>query len=120
MAFNVQYTPFITIWNDKKSCFVLWPGFFGLRPVFGIFLAFFRPKNPKNGPQAKKPGCSTKKLFVLPHVDIVVYFTLKYTISRRAKYSDFHTQVKIESKFFSLRLKLLKIFPRFFLIFHII
>ena len=86
MAFNVQYTPFITIWNDKKVVLCFGQDFLAFGPFLVFFwpseglTAFFRPKNPKNGPQAKKPGCSTKKLFVLPHVDIVVYFTLKYTI----------------------------------------
>ena len=38
--------------------------------------ASLRPKNPKNGPQAKKPGCSTI-FFVLPHVDIVLHFNIE-------------------------------------------
>ena len=66
--------------------------------AFGPFLGFFWPseglrppsgqKNPKNSPQAKKPGCSTKKKFVLPHVDIVLHFTLKYTIKNIQKLSS--------------------------------
>ena len=53
---------------EWQKSFVLRQGHFGLRPVFGIFWPSegLRPpsgqKNPKNGPQAKKPGCSTKKL----------------------------------------------------------
>ena len=62
MAFNIQYTPFITIWNDKKSCFVLWPGFFGLRPVFGIFLAFRRPDGLLQAKKIPKTALRPKNL----------------------------------------------------------
>ena len=83
MPFNVQCTTFITIRNDKKIVFCFGQDFL----AFGPFLGFFWPseglrppsgqKNPKNGPQAKKPGCSTKIFFVLPHVDIVLHFNVE-------------------------------------------
>ena len=82
MPFNVQCKTFITIRNDKKIVLCFSQDFL----AFGPFLGFFWPseglrppsgqKNPKNGPQAKKPGCSTI-FFVLPHVDIVLHFNVE-------------------------------------------
>ena len=82
MPFNVQCKTFITIRNDKKIVLCFGQDFL----AFGPFLGFFWPseglrppsgqKNPKNGPQAKKPGCSTI-FFVLPHVDIVLHFNVE-------------------------------------------
>ena len=87
MVINVQCTSFITIWNDKKMLFAL----ARLVLAFGLFLGFFWPseglrpssgqKIPKNSPQVKTTRLQQKKIFVLPHVDIVVHFTLIYTIS---------------------------------------
>ena len=86
MVINVQCTSFITIWNDKKMLFAL----ARLVLAFGLFLGFFWPseglrpssgqKIPKNSPQVKTTRLQQKKFFVLPHVDIVVHFTLIYTI----------------------------------------
>ena len=83
MPFNIQCKTFITIRNDKKIVLCFSQDFL----AFGPFLGFFWPseglrppsgqKNPKNGPQAKKPGCSTKVFFVLPHVDIVLHFNIE-------------------------------------------
>ena len=82
MPFNVQCKTFITIRNDKKIVLCFSQDFL----AFGPFLGFFWPseglrppsgqKNPKNGPRAKKPGCSTI-FFVLPHVDIVLHFNVE-------------------------------------------
>ena len=91
MVINVQCTSFITIWNDKKMLFAL----ARLVLAFGLFLGFFWPseglrpssgqKIPKNSPQVKTTRLQQKKIFVLPHVDIVVHFTLIYTIFAMAK-----------------------------------
>jgi len=68
-----------------KNCFVLWPGLFGLRPVFWDF---FGLQKAFGHLQAKKPGCCTN-FFCRSHVDIVVYFKLKYTKDQAAVYA-FH------------------------------
>ena len=55
--------------EEQKILFCFSQACFGLRAVFGIFLAFrrpsafFRPKNPSNSPQAKTTWLQQKKFF---------------------------------------------------------
>ena len=69
--------------EEQKNLFCFSQACFGLRAVFGIFLAFrrpsafFRPKNPSNSPQAKTTWLQQKKFFFLPHDSYVVAFLLK-------------------------------------------
>ena len=85
MPFNVQCKTFITIRNDKKIVLCFSQDFL----AFGPFLGFFWPseglrppsgqKNPKNGPQAKKPGCSTNFFLSFLMLILSCISTLKYT-----------------------------------------
>ena len=73
--------------GSTKNLFCFSQACFGLQAVWGIFLAFrrpsafFRPKNSQKQPSGQNNPAAAKKIFFLPHIDIVVHFTLIYTIS---------------------------------------
>ena len=69
--------------EEQKNLFCFSQACFGLRAVFGIFLAFrrpsafFRPKKSLKQPSGQNNLAAAKKVFVLPHDSYVGAFLLK-------------------------------------------